>query len=113
MNCCRKCFEDPFLQRYVREQGERGGRCDFCGTMNSNVIAPAELESFFERFLDLYGVVEIGVNRFPDEDPLDVGEFLADLIQETWGVFSERLVDKGSQSKFGLRTQCAPLSIFV
>lgn len=94
MKCCRKCFEDPFLQRYIRENGARGGRCSFCGTNGTFTIDPAELESFFERFLDLYTIVEIGVNRFPDEDPLAVGDFLADVIQETWVVFSERLVEQ-------------------
>ena len=34
-------------------------------------------------------IVEIGHNRLPDTDPLDVGEDLINLLQDDWDIFSD------------------------
>jgi RES domain-containing protein len=52
------------------------------------------LEPFFSRFTDLYSPVDLGGNVPPDADVLEVGEQLATLIYEQWGIFSERLVER-------------------
>jgi RES domain len=93
MRCCEACFDDEFLKDYIRRHGERGS-CQYCRTRGKSVIDAAELEPFFTRFTDLYSPVDVGGNVPPDTDVLAVGEQLATLIYEQWGIFSERLVER-------------------
>lgn len=93
MRCCEACFEDAFLKDYIRRNGRRGS-CQYCGAKGKYVIDAAELESLCTRFTELYSPLDVGGNVPPDVDVLRVGEQLATLIYEQWGVFSERLVER-------------------
>jgi RES domain-containing protein len=93
MRCCEACFEDDSLKGHIRRRGKRGS-CQYCRARGKYVIDAAELEPFFTRFTDLYSPVDLGGNVPPDVDPLEVGEQLATLIYEQWGIFSERLVER-------------------
>lgn len=93
MNCCYKCFKDRYLDTLIRNKG-RQAWCDFCQTRRRFVVPAGDLQELFQRFTELYQVVEIGVNCFPDEEAYKVGSFLADLIQETWDTFSDALSEK-------------------
>lgn len=90
MRCCEACFDDPILKDDIRRRGKRG-RCAFCRRRGLFTIEAGELEELFTRFTDIYSSVRPGENVPPDVDAIDVGEFLATLIQEQWGIFSERL----------------------
>ncbi len=83
MNCCRQCFEDPFLKQYIAEHGEEGD-CEYCGARDDLVIEAADLCDLFQRFLDLYVVSNDGT-----------GESLAFLIEDDWGIFNDKLVVSG------------------
>ena len=96
MRCCEGCFKDDFLKDYIRRHGRRGS-CQYCRARGRYVIDAAELEALFARFTELYSPVEPGVNVPPDVDVLEVGEQLATLIQDQWGIFSERLTESGGQ----------------
>jgi RES domain-containing protein len=93
MRCCEACFEDDSLKDYIRRHGRRGS-CQYCRARGKYAIDAAELEPFFSRFTDLYSPVDLGGNVPPDADVLEVGEQLATLIYEQWGIFSERLVER-------------------
>ena len=58
------------------------------------MIDASELRSFFSRFTELYSPVDLGGNVPSDADVLEVGAPLATLIDEQWGIFSERLVER-------------------
>lgn len=88
--CCEECFSDSFVKEYIRDNGERG-ECHYCDAHDVNCLEPDDLTELFQPVVDLYEIVEIGVNRTPDEDPTDVGESLPDLLDYGWGVFSDRL----------------------
>ncbi|MGA3317009.1 MAG: RES domain-containing protein [Candidatus Korobacteraceae bacterium] len=92
MRCCEACFTDDYLKNYIGEHGERGS-CEYCGSRNNYVIDAGELERLFTRFTELYAPVEIGINIPSDAEALDYGQPLADLIQEQWEIFDERLVE--------------------
>jgi len=46
-----------------------------------------------------YSEVMYGENMYPEEDPIDVGEYPAFLMQEDFGLFSERLDDDEKQAE--------------
>lgn len=90
MRCCEACFDDNFLKDYIRRHGRRGS-CQYCLAHRKYAIEAGELELLFARFTTVYSPLNPGVNAPPDVDVLRVGDRLATLIQEQWGIFSERL----------------------
>jgi hypothetical protein len=56
------------------------------------------LRAAFENVMTCYSIVMYGENMFPEEDPVDVGEYPAVLIQEDFELFSERLDDDKKQA---------------
>jgi RES domain len=57
------------------------------------------LRPAFENVMTCYSMVIYGETMFPDEDPTDVGEYPAVLIQEDFELFSERLDDDDKQAR--------------
>lgn len=96
MRCCEACFDDPLLKDYIRQHGRRG-LCGYCRSRGRFTIEAGELEELFTRFTDIYSPVRVGENVPPHVDVLQVGERLSTLIQEQWGIFSERLIESGRQ----------------
>ena len=96
MRCCEACFDDEFLKDYIRQNGKRG-TCQYCRARGKHVIEAGELESLFARFTDVYSPLQPGINAPPDVDVLRVGDRLARLIQDQWGIFSERLTASDKQ----------------
>jgi hypothetical protein len=94
MRCCEACFDDPILRDHIRRHGRRG-LCAFCRRRGLFTIETGELEELFTRFTNIYSPVRPGENVPPDVDAIAVGELLATLIQEQWGIFSERLIASG------------------
>jgi len=92
MRCCEKCFDDTYLKEYIREHG-RLGTCQFCLARRVHVIEAGELEDLFTRFTALYSPLQVGVNAPPDMDVHRIGDPLGTIIQEQWGIFSDRLGD--------------------
>jgi hypothetical protein len=97
VRCCEACFNDRFLKDYIRQNGWLG-TCQYCQSRRRFVIEATELEPLFARFTEIYAPVNAGVNVPNDADVLDYGQPLADLIQEQWDVFSERLVRRDEPS---------------
>lgn len=90
MNCCEKCFDDKFLQDFIRSSNQHG-TCDYCGSAAVAIIDCSDLREKFLRFLDLYERADIGTNMYPWESAIDLGEALSDMIQLEWEIFSETL----------------------
>jgi hypothetical protein len=92
MRCCEACFDDDLLKDHLRRHGSRG-TCDYCRATGRYRIEAVELEPLFERFTNLYSRLSVGVNVPPDVDIFRVGDQLANLIQDQWSIFSERLTE--------------------
>jgi RES domain-containing protein len=96
MRCCEACFDNEFLKDHIRRNGKRGS-CQYCRARGKYVIEAGELEPLFARFTDVYSPLQPGVNAPPDVDVLRAGDRLATLIQDQWGIFSERLTASAKQ----------------
>jgi hypothetical protein len=90
MNCCVRCFKDTYLIKHITTAAKKGN-CDYCGTRRVRVLPATELQDDFEELLELYPTVEYGEDYFGDMDARDVGEDLPTIIQNEWGIFSDRL----------------------
>ena len=99
--CCLECFSDLVIRENIRDSGENGD-CPRCGAAEVKIVSPGDLTELFEPVVSLYMVSAIGVDRLPDEDPLDRGRTLLDCLEQDLGpVFSERLFDRdGTDSLF-------------
>jgi len=95
MYCCVECFSEdhPHLIWFVKNNGKKGD-CDYCDTTDTTVIEPSELRDLFEPLLTLYEPVSPGENTFPWEQAIDKGDYLANLIDYEWFVFSDLVSDK-------------------
>ncbi len=93
--CCPRCFGHRWLQDFVGEKSTGRGTCSFCGSRNQPTLDVSELSSPFENLLKLYKPLVPGETMYDHEEPLDVGEFLIDLAQEDWEVFSDELYAAG------------------
>jgi len=85
MYCCSNCFSDKFLRNYFKKEGNAGGRCSFCNTDATWVLAPEALSDIFQLLIDLYKPSD-------REDAI----LLHAQIQKDWYLFSD-LVDGEKQ----------------
>lgn len=84
-------FTDAEEYCFSNRRAGQCGTCQCCLARGKYVIEARELEPLFDRFTDRYSPLEVGANVPPDVDVLRVGDQLATLIQDQWGIFSERL----------------------
>jgi len=78
---CEQCFADSRLVAWIRENGKRG-RCDWCGASRCYRVPLADLGEIFRKATKIYEEVDY---------PPGAGDFIWDLVQDEWGVFSEDL----------------------
>lgn len=81
MKCCSNCFGDEFLDSVIKHQSKLITDCNFCGSVNVNVIEPKELNNYFEVLFSLYDEAEEGMS-------------LSKLLQEDWVLFPQLTNDK-------------------
>lgn len=75
---CHRCFRDPALIDFIREEGRRGW-CDWCGARNVYIIPLYEIGELFRSAASVY-------------EPSDIeGDLISCLLQEDWSVFSEKI----------------------
>ena len=79
---CHRCFTDTHLVEWIKGQGEKG-RCRWCNARNAYVVDLARLGTVFEPVVALY---------YPSNSSR--GDFLHDLLQGDWEIFSERILAK-------------------
>ena len=79
---CHQCFADEQLVTWIKGHGTRG-RCGWCEARNAYVVDLPSLGKLFEQVTALYS-------------PSDSvhGDYLSDLLQEDWEVFSEQILEK-------------------
>lgn len=94
MRCCPLCFADSWLKSYVRAKSSVRDDCDYCGACSVTVVPISELAPRFEAMMSLYRGLDADT-ILDDEDPLRIGDLLLNLVQDDWGVFSQRLISIG------------------
>src|ERR1700690_2011018 len=97
--CCPECFADDWLRSKIQREAQRVGDCAHCGSVGVPLLDTIALRSAFENLMTCYAPVAYGENMYPDESPIDVGEFPAVLVQEDFEVFSDRLDDDRQQAR--------------
>ncbi len=95
--CCLNCFE----RRWHKELGEYVSRasqrveCPFCGALSIRLINLVDLYEPLSTFLSQYSPVSHETIHYGIEDPWKVGARLVYLVQEDWGLFSDRVENAG------------------
>jgi hypothetical protein len=89
MRCCEACFDDEFLKTFIRNHRRRAN-CQFCPGREKHVIEASELKPLFARFMDL--CTPLNLSRPDNSTASDSGGQLATIIQDQWGIFSNRLI---------------------
>jgi hypothetical protein len=90
--CCINCFDDEILKERIEQEGVIED-CDYCKAKHVACVDASELQSVFEKFLDIYVKTIRGVHFPVDECIMDYGQSLHKLIQEDWHVFSDEIED--------------------
>lgn len=94
--CCVRCFEDKFLRRWIRRNGNIDA-CDFCGSKRVPCVDCPKLTELFAPVLKEYEPTEYGKHFHKEFGPeaIDISESLPFLLDEDWQVFSDRLSSDG------------------
>ena len=96
--CCSNCFDDEILEREIEENGVVGD-CEYCQSRQVICIDASALQEKFLRFLDVYEETRSGTHFHPEECIMDYGQFLHELIQEDWHIFSGKIEDNGEYAE--------------
>lgn len=80
---CHRCFADKKLVDWIKAQDTKGC-CDWCGAKNVYVVELQQLGDLFEPLVERY---------YPSDSSR--GDFLSDLLQGDWEIFSQRTMDHG------------------
>ena len=79
--CCPECFGDHFLREQIFSfLGASRGTCDYCGSLNVDLLVPQLLAQYFELIISIY-------------EPNDNGQPLAQWLKEDWELFSHSVMD--------------------
>ncbi len=86
--CCPNCFHNKTAKAFILENGKEGD-CYYCRAEETTVIEAYELKNLFREIVSLYEPMEHGDNFRHDSYIDDIGETLAQLLIENWGIFRE------------------------
>lgn len=79
--CCPECFDDRVLRDHLFPSLDPcHGTCNFCGTVNTQLVEPERLADYFELLVNVYE---------PNED----GKSLVEWMKEDWLLFSHSRMD--------------------
>ena len=97
-SCCENCFEDQYLNKYIKGEGTPRN-CQYCGSTGSYCIDVIQLSGLFEPIVDLYEPLQRGVHYIDGDDLYRIGSSLTQLINEDWEIFSDQLIVTGNESR--------------
>ncbi|HDX0839256.1 TPA: RES family NAD+ phosphorylase [Stenotrophomonas maltophilia] len=79
--CCPECFDDQGLKLQIFPSLEPGrGDCDFCGSVDVQLLEPKKLANYFELLLNVY-------------EPAENGKSLVDWMKQDWKLFTHVQMD--------------------
>ncbi len=59
MNCCTNCFNDKEIIGFILDNSTEISACDFCGSLNVQIIETRELEEQFQPLVTIYKPVDV------------------------------------------------------
>ncbi len=80
MQCCAECFSDRVLRKAIRDLSIDSGKCSYCDSDDTPLLAPTALRYYFETLISTYRA-DTG------------GKPLAPLLREEWGIFKHPRMD--------------------
>lgn len=81
MNCCTNCFNDTEIIGFIYANSTEKGDCNFCGTPNTQIIDPRELEEAFQPIIALFKPIsELGIAVIEER-------LIHQKIQDLWRIF--------------------------
>jgi hypothetical protein len=99
MLCCDNCFVSPTLKDHINSKGFISD-CDFCSSKGLKCIEPLHLFHCFKCMFSLYREVQYGIDYFEGDEPIDNGESIFELIEDTWHpIFSDQF-DENNKATF-------------
>ncbi len=100
MYCCAECFTSPTVKEHINSEGTEDD-CELCGSTNVKTVDSSELYELFKPIFDLYREIEYGTDYFEDDDPIDHGDSLTQLLEDHWyDIFSDQVDDDMHQEFF-------------
>ncbi|WP_375176058.1 RES family NAD+ phosphorylase [Pseudooceanicola sp.] len=79
--CCPECFDDRELRNHLFPSLDPDrGTCDFCGTTDTQLVAPEKLADYFEPLVNVYELSEDGKS-------------LVEWMKEDWQLFTHPRMD--------------------
>lgn len=79
--CCPECFDDRALRNQLFPSLNPGqGTCDFCGTVDTQLVEPEQLTNYFELLVNVY-------------EPNENGKSLVEWMKGDWQLFSHERMD--------------------
>lgn len=79
--CCSECFGDRWLRSdHIPSRSTERGKCGFCGTGDTFLVAPTALAAEFESLVNVY-----------EFDP--DGKTLVEWMKEDWQLFPDAMLD--------------------
>jgi len=79
--CCPECFDDRGLRRsIIPALAPTHGTCDFCGSLDVDLVDPKQLADYFELLANVY-----------EADP--GGKPLVEWMKEDWQLFTHARMD--------------------
>ncbi len=79
--CCPECFDDRGLRDQLFPSLDPGhGTCDFCGTVDAQLVEPEKLTDYFELLVNVY-------------EPNEEGKSLVEWMKEDWQLFTHPRMD--------------------
>ncbi len=85
MNCCKNCFQDSDVKKYILKNGKIKD-CDFCGSKSVPCVEPHDLRQMLNPIISLY----ISVENFMSTDELKEfeGDMLWEILNRDWYLFN-------------------------
>lgn len=85
--CCPECFGDRGLREQIfRFLNPTHGTCNFCGTLDVDLLEPRALATYFELVVSVY-------------EPGEGGKLLAEWMKDDWRVFSHPAMNVDQATK--------------
>lgn len=81
MRCCPSCFWDTEIRAIIETNSVEVGNCDFCKSVNTQLLNPQELADTFQVLLDVY----LPAQKL--EGPVPEGDLLKNVLVRDWRIF--------------------------
>ena len=92
MKCCISCFASKYLKEIIPSYSTEKGNCDFCKTLNVNLIDPRSLYYQFKNLIELY-VPNSDSSQVKNQDALPIEQrIILDFPSKIFNLTNDNLI---------------------